>query len=327
MKKPFSLEPVAVEYQGKRAESSQEQIVLQLKAIHSQMIKFFKIDFPFFGDVKVVERVEFQNQLVKRMEHDLKDSNIIRNNDKWSQVSIAISRDYSAGLSEHFAFYDPQNDILHFNKKMVTDYPERVISVCAHELAEKLLSFIDPSSQKRSVQHAAKLYFETTNNPDINQLQQVVDVYFETIFKTIFKEGCCEAIAIQILRNMNFNAEAARSDKELQSGYLKCVGLLSIIECKRKRMMAAEPLQTEQKPADVQAIFGEVLKHAQIIKSVSYYLGYPLAREVLEKYGLYGVCSLIQKAMQPKAEHFVNPESYIAILETTFSDQMEKRKL
>jgi hypothetical protein len=55
-------------------------------------------------------------------------------------------------------------------------------------------------------------------------------------------------------------------------------------------------------------------------------LGYPLAKVVLEKYGLSGIRFSLENALVLKAEYFSNPESYIATLELMPSKQIEEEK-
>ena len=80
----------------------------------------------------------------------------------------------------------------------------------------------------------------------------------------------------------------------------------------------------EGKISDITVIFEQVLKHAQIIKGVSYYLGYPLAVKIMEKFGLDGIRLTLQSAVPLKAEYFVNPELCLNELGIILPEQMEK---
>jgi hypothetical protein len=68
-------------------------------------------------------------------------------------------------------------------------------------------------------------------------------------------------------------------------------------------------------PVDEEKLVKEALKWSQIIKGVSYYLGYPLARAVLEKYGVKGVKLALEKHPPLKAQYFANPQAYLTLLE------------
>jgi hypothetical protein len=122
---------------------------------------------------------------------------------------------------------------------------------------------------------------------------------------------------------MNYATEADSLEKEMQDGYPKCIGLLSRIENIRKKLITAKIVQPDRKVLNAQVIVEEVLKNSQIIKGVSYYLGYPLARGVLEKYGLSGIRFTLENALALKAEYFSNPEAYLVTLEMMRSKQME----
>jgi hypothetical protein len=311
MKKPVTIEGEPLDNNAR-----QEWIDQALRNIHARMIALFNFDFDYFKNVKLLDRIEFQSQLAQRMQDDLKESGIASSSTQWKQIAQVLAQDQTAGVPEHFAFYNPQNDTLYVNEKMVINYPEKVVSVCAHELAEKLLSsYISPSSNS-SMQSAMNLYREVKKNGTPQKLRQIIDVYVDTVFKTVFKEGCCEAIAVQVLLYMNYEAEAASLEMELQAGYPKCIGLLSRIENVNKSALTSKTVQPNWEAGEVQRIFEEVLKDAQIIKVISYYLGYPLAKTILEKQGLKGIRYALENTSPPlKAENFVNPRAYRFTLE------------
>lgn len=58
----------------------------------------------------------------------------------------------------------------------------------------------------------------------------------------------------------------------------------------------------------------DLFKCSQIIKGLSYYLGYPLAKAVLEKYGIEGVKNALEKSPPLEAKYFATPEDYLALL-------------
>ena len=319
MKKSFLLETEDVGTQNNLSKSVQERINQVLRDVHLRMVELFNVDFTFFKSFKLLRRQEFQNQLAQRIQDDLKESGIESSGTQLGQITQVLARDQATGVSEHFAFYNLKNDTLYLNEDMAINYPEKVVSVCAHELAEKLLSTYISLPSNSSMRSAVKLYLEVKNISDPERLQQILDIYFETIFKAVFKEGACEAIAVHVMRNMNYATEAAILEEELQEGYTKCSGLLSRIENIRKNVMTSKVIQLDSKVLDEQVIVEEVLKNSQIIKGVSYYLGYPLARVVLEKYGLYGIRFIVENALPLKAEYFSNPESYLVTLDKILS--------
>ena len=72
--------------------------------------------------------------------------------------------------------------------------------------------------------------------------------------------------------------------------------------------------ESRMAPVDERKLI-KILKWSQIIKGVSYYLGYPLARAVLEKYGVKGVKFALEKHPPTKAQYFANPQAYLTQLE------------
>ena len=311
IKKTVTLEDETLDNDAK---SSQEWIDQALRNIHVRMITLFNFDFDYFKNVRLLGKIEFQSQLSQRMQENLTESGVV-SSIQWKQIAQVLAHDQTAGLSEHFAFYNHQNDTLYLNEKMVSSYSERVVSVCAHELAEKLLSTFLPPSSNSSVQSAINLYREVKENCNRQISQQIIDVYVDTVFKTVFKEGCCEAIAVQVLRNMNYESEAASLETELLAGYPKCIGLLSRIQNISKIAVTPKTIQPDQQ-RDAQRIIEGVLKNAQIIKGVSYYVGYPLAKTILEKQGLRGIRYAFGNTASPlTAKNFANPQSYLFTVE------------
>lgn len=53
-----------------------------------------------------------------------------------------------------------------------------------------------------------------------------MNMHTDIIFKNVFKEGCCEAIALQTLRHIGSEMKAASLEKELQIGHSKCIAFL-----------------------------------------------------------------------------------------------------
>jgi hypothetical protein len=234
---------------------------------------------------------------------------------QWRQICQTLSRNQVAGFFENFAFYSPKDEVLYVSEEMVINYPERMISLGAHELSEKLLSAYVSPPAKSSIQPAVKLYFEAKKTSDTKRLHGLLNMYIDIVFKTVFKEGCCEAIALQTLRNMGYETEVASLEKELQTGHQKCVGLLSNVENARKSGEWAEKDRTRHQTLAEEKLVKEVIRSSQIIKGTSYYLGYPLAKAVLEKYGVEGVRFAMENHPPLKAQYFDNPQMYLTLLE------------
>jgi hypothetical protein len=314
MKKLAAREVETANFQ-RDIKSIKEQIDQKLKSVHKRMAELFHINFAYFSDVKIVKQSAILNQLTQRMWGDLKENGMVHGGVQWRQISETLSRNQAGGFFENFAFYNPKDEVLYVSEEMVTNHPEKMISVCAHELSEKLLSTYISPSVGSSVRPAVKLYFEAKKTNNTKRLHELLNMYVDIVFKTVFKEGCCEAMAIRTLRNMGYETEAASLEKELQTGYPKYMGLLFYIENARKSGEWTEKGRIRHQTLDEAKLTREVIRSSQIIKGISYCLGYTLAKAVLEKYGIEGVRFAIENHPPLKAQYFANPQTYLTLLE------------
>jgi hypothetical protein len=122
--------------------------------------------------------------------------------------------------------------------------------------------------------------------------------------------------------------KAAPLEKELQIGHSKCIDVLFDLDNAKRNIECIEKTQArpDEKRRRIQAIdeeklVKEALRSSQIIKGLSYYLGYPLAKAVVEKYGIRGAKLALEKYPPLKAQYFANPQAYLTRLEklTTFN--------
>jgi hypothetical protein len=191
--------------------------------------------------------------------------------------------------------------------------------VCAHELSEKLLSTYLSSSPGTPTQALFKMYIETRKAGNAKKLYEFMDAYVGIVFKSVFKEGCCEAMALQTLRDMGCEVEVASLEKELLVGHSKCIHLLFDVDSAKSQEGISKgrtrpDYERRTAPAGEEKLV-KALKWSQIIKGVSYYLGYPLARAVLDKYGVEGVKLALEKHPPLEAQYFANPQAYLILLE------------
>jgi hypothetical protein len=292
----------------KKTEMTMEEIDQTLRRIHKKMSQIFQIDFAYFGSIKIIKSPEIQNALAQRIRSDLEKNGVPNNSTQWNQTFETLSENSATEILETFAYYNPQEDKLYINEKMLATPPEKIVSVFAHEIAEKLFSTFALSSKKSCKQHVASLYFENTKANNTEKLQEIRKIYIDIVLKTFFKESYCEAIGLKTLCYMGFESEVASLEKELQEGYNKCVGLLSYIEKK------ITIIEIHSETTDSKQLTAEVLKSFQIIKGVAYYLGYPLAKTVLENYGIEGITFLLQNNPPLKAQYFADPKKYLTLL-------------
>ena len=330
MKKLTAEEIQGLNFQG-GIESTKEWINQTLRKIHREMVELFGIDFVYFRDVKIIKQPELLKQLAKRMWSDLKESGAVYSNDHMKQILDSLSKNQVEGFFENFAFYNPKDEILYINENVITNHPDRVIPICTHELSEKLLSTYLSTPPEAPTQVLNKKYIEAKRTNNIKKVYEYLDMYIDTVFKSVFKEGCCEAIALRTLRNTGYGLETAPLEKELLIGYSKCIKLLFALESKRstERAKKAEMhLQREgcqSQEINAENMVKELFKYSQIIKGLSYYLGYPLAKAVLEKYWIEGVKIALEKSPPLEAKYFATPEDYLALLEELQAASEQRR--
>ena len=298
-------------------EPTDKSVNQTLKNIHRKMMMLYHFNFACINEVKIIKQSELLNQLVLRMRTDLEENGAVYSYKLWKQIADTLNDNQTASLFDNFAFYSPKDDILYLNQDMMVTNPEKTALICAHELAEKLLFAHISSSLGTRVQTAANLYDEDRKSLGTGKYRELLNVYLDTAFTGIFKEGCCEMIALQTLHSMSYDTTSW--EKELQSGYSKCKGLLSYMDNFRNSLeedqlsllkdKEREPTTDELEPIK------KVLRTSQIVKGVSYFLGYPLAKIVLEKYGISGIKVALEECPPLKGRYFTDPQTYQVDLE------------
>jgi len=303
-------------------EETKEWINRTLKKIHKKMIKLFDVDFTYFSDIKIIKQSDILEQLTQRIQNDLKENGVLYSDIQWKQICESLSKNQVTGFFENFAFYNPKDDVLYMNEKMITNYPEKIIPVCTHELSEKLLSTYLPSPLKTPIRALVEAYIEAKKTNNTRKLYELLNTHTDIIFKSVFKEGFCEAIALQTLRHIDSEMKAASLEKELQIGHSKCIDLLFDLDNAKKNVESVEKRQRTP-PVNEKKLIKEILKISQTIKGLSYYLGYPLAKAVVERYGIKGAKLALEKCPPLKAQYFANPQAYLTELEKlkTFDEQ------
>jgi len=307
LKKPTAKKPNA----SNNPEETKEWINQTLKRIHGKMIELFGVDFTYFSDIKIIKQSDILEQVIQRMRNDLKESGVEYSDVQWRQISKSLLKNQVTGFFENFAFYNPEDEVLYMNEKMITNYPEKVILVCTHELSEKLLSIYLSSPLKTPIRALVEAYIEAKKTKNTGKLYDLLNTHTAIIYKSVFKEGFCEAIALQTLRHTDSEMKAESLEKELRIGHSKCIDLLFDLDNAKKNVGRAEKNQ----PVNEKELIKEILKNSQIIKGLSYYLGYPLAKAVIEKYGIKGAKLALQKYPPLKAQYFANPQTYLTKLE------------
>lgn len=300
-----------------------ERINRTLERIHRKMIELFGVDFTYFSDIKIIKQSDILKQLTQRIRNDLKENGVAYSDIQWKQIRESLSKTQVTDFFENLAFYNPKDEVLYMNEKMLTNHPEKIVPICTHELSEKLLSTYLSPPLKTPTRTLFEAYIEAKKTNNTRKLYELLNIHTAIIFKSVFKEGVCEAIALQTLRHIDSEmTKAASLEKELQAGHSKCIDVLFDLDNAKRNIEHTEKTQTQldEKRQRIQAIdeeklVKEILRSAQIIKGLSYYMGYPLAKAVVEKYGIRGVKLALEKHPPLKAQYFANPQAYLTMLE------------
>jgi len=313
-------------------EETKEWINRTLKRIHRKMIELFGVDFTYFSDIKIIKQSDILRQLTERVRNDLKENGVVYSDIQWKQIRDSLSKNQVTGFFENLAFYNPKDEVLYMSEKMITNHPEKIIPICTHELSEKLLSTYLSSPLKTPTRILAEAYIEAKKTSNTRKLYELLSTHTAIVFKSIFKEGVCEAIALQILRHIGSEMRAASLEKELQTEHSKCIDVLfdldnakrNIERIEKNQIRLGEKRQRIQE-MDEEKLVKKVLRSSQIIKGLSYYLGYPLAKAVVEKYGIEGVKLALEKYPPLKAQYFANPRAYLTRLEKLLTFTSKRR--
>lgn len=323
MRKPMANELQGLNFQGD-IESTEESINQTLQKIHREMVKLFNIHFSCFRGIKIIKQPELLKQLAMRMWIDLEQTGVICGSDHLKQIIDSLSKNPVEGFFENFAFYNTNDETLYINENVISNHPERVIPTCTHELSEKLLSTYLSKSLSAPTQILIRKYVEAKRTNNIKKFYEYLDMYIDTVFKSVFKEGCCEAIALRTLRTLRtteYGVDTVSLEKELLTGHSKCIKFLFALESirsaerARRARMHVQHEGGQGQEIDAEDLSKEFFRDSQIIKGLSYYLGYPLAKAVLEKYWIEGVKIALEKSPPLEAKYFAAPDDYLALLE------------
>jgi len=302
-------------------EETKEWINRTLKKIHRKMVELFQVDFTIFSDIKILKHSDLLKHLTQRMRNNLKENGVVYSDIHWKQISKSLSKDQVSRFFENLAFYNPDDEVLYISKTILTNHREKIIPTCTHELSEKLLSTYLSSPPRKPTRTLVEAYIKAKNSNNTRNLLKLLNACTEIIFKSVFKEGACEAIALRTLLNIDSEKTKASSlEKELLTGYSKSIGVLCGLDNEKKDLEYVERIRTrlgkgqKTQVIDEEKFVKETLRSAQVVKGLSYYLSYPLAKAVLERYSIKGVKFALEKYPPLKARYFVNPQSYLAEL-------------
>ena len=309
---------------GNREELAKGHIDRALREIHKKMIDLFHVDFTFFSNIKIVGESEILDWLAKQVEISLQGENLAYERAEWRQSYRFLLGGQLNYYFKNLAYYDQEKDTFCISKNLLENFPQTVITTSVHELSEKMLStLISPVLKKRS-QALMKMFLQIEKINDIREMYELFNEYVELTYMSVFKEGCCEAISLHTLRHINPNrVNVDLLEEELQTKHSECIGLLLNLEkvrkCIENAATVSPSLDTMKPTADIMEAKKQVVKALRaspIIKVVSYYLGYPLARAFIERYSLEALKYVFEGCPPSKAEHFSHPQTYLQLLQS-----------
>jgi len=317
-----------IDLSDSKKELLKEQIDRTLRTIHKKMIDLFHIDFTYFSNIKIVDKSEVFDWVTRQMENNFQEKLTSQENAELRQLYRFLLESQVKDHFKRLAFYDLERDTLCISEDLLEGGVQMAISASVHELSEKMLSTIlSPTLKKPHIFKKKPIQIEKTK--DLKQVHQLFDEYLRLVFAIIFKEGLCEAISLYTLRNMKTNEMYINSlENEFKRQHSKCIGLLSDLEDIRKDIEEAEvaavgldAVSFALKVDEVKKLVMKTLRNSHIIKGVSYYIGYPLAKAFLDRYGLRKTKIAFEKYPPLKGEYFANPCTYLTLLESqTFLD-------
>ena len=299
-------------------ELTKEYIDGKLREMHRTMTELFQFDFPYFKDVKVLGKSEAREYLTERGWINT-EKGASYNAFQWAHIQKYLSGNDAGDFFENMAFYDKKGDTLCISRNLLLNQPEMVIPVCVHELAEKLVSTLSPSwTIKGPEENSLAEYINRKGPEGAISLEEFLSSYKEAVFKCVFKEGLCEAISLKTLSASGLKGRADSIEKELQHGHKKWVDILIDLEnlekgVKNQNIFVHPKKDEKERLRDVEGLVIHILRGFQMIKSISYHLGYPIAKEILDEHGIEGIKAAL-KNPPLRAEYFVHPPKYISLL-------------
>ena len=304
-----------------------KQIDHALRMIHKKMIHLYNLDFTYFSDIRFLTGSEVFDWLTRQVENNFHKKLTAHERSKLKQFNRVILESQVIDHFQRLAFYDRKRDTLCISEDLLEDGIQPVIIVSIHELSEKMLSTILHPILEKQVQIFKMKSLQIDKVKDLKQIRQLFNDYLKVVFGTVFKEGFCEALSLYTLNNMKTNETSINLlEKEYKKQHSKHIGLLFDLEKTRKKIGDSETAATGQdtqylttQVTEGKKLVMEAIRNAHIIKGVSYYLGYPLAKAFLDKYGIKKINTALEKTPPFKAQYFAEPHTYLTLLESQLS--------
>ena len=287
------------------------------------MTQKMHFEFPFFEKIIILTNSEAKEILSSRIRRNLTNKGVHYSAEQWAQIENHLSEDGTRAFFENIAFYDENEEALNVCRALIERHPDKVMITCAHELAEKLYQKItrEVSFKNKTI----NIGTNASSNAVIGgvSLRKLLSQYTENVLWSVFREGCCEAIALETMLHSEYKEKVSGYAEDLLIEHSKWAGTLLKIDDLQSEVMKTEktPIRTANASLEYERkVLNRFISYSQLLKSVSYPLGYPLAKEVLDNFGLDGLRVAIMSPPS-KPAHFIDPSLYIPNLK----ERLERR--
>ena len=303
---------------------TKEYLDTELRKLHKIMTENMRFEFPFFEKIIILTYSEAKEILSSRMRRNLANKGVHYSAEEWAQIERDLSEDGTKAFFENIAFYDENEEALNICYALIDRHPDKVMIVCVHELAEKLFHII---SREVSFKNKTRNIGAIASSKDVIggvSLRKLLSQYTENVLWSVFREGCCEAIALETMLHSEHKEKVSGYAEDLLTEHSKWAGTLLKIDDLQSEVMRTEnkiPIKTANASLEYERkVLNQFISYSQLLKSVSYPLGYPLAKEVLDNFGLDGLRVAIMSPPS-KPAHFIDPSLYIPNLK----ERLERR--
>ena len=303
---------------------TKEYLDTELRKLHKIMTQKMHFEFPFFEKINILTNSEAKEILSSRIRRNLTKKGVNYSAEEWAQIENHLSEDGTRAFFENIAFYDENEEALNLSHALIERHPDKVMIACAHELAENLFQKI---TREVSFKDKTKNIGTTASSNDVIggvSLRKLLSQYTENVLWSVFREGSCEAIALETMLHSEHKEKVSGYAEDLLTEHSKWAGTLLKIDDLQSEVMRTEnkiPIKTANASLEYERkVLNQFISYSQLLKSVSYPLGYPLAKEVLDNFGLDGLRVAIMSPPS-KPAHFIDPSLYIPNLK----ERLERR--
>jgi len=303
---------------------TEEYLDTELRKLHKIMTQKMHFEFPFFEKIIILTKSEAKEILSSRIRRNLTNKGVHYSSEQWAQIENHLSEDGTRAFFENIAFYDENEEALNICRVLIERHPDKVMIVCVHELAEKLFQKI--TRELSITNQTTDIGTNASSNDVIGgvSLRKLLSQYTENVLWSVFREGFCEAIALEAMLHSEYKEKVSGYAEDLLTEHSKWAGTLIKIDDLQSEVVRMENknhIRTANASLEYERkVLNRFISYSQLLKSVSYPLGYPLAKEVLDNFGIDGLRVAIMSPPS-KPAHFIDPSLYIPNLK----ERLERR--